>query len=126
MSLYPMTIKDASTLSEPNLLASGSMIIAPIDMTTIQMTQITLQQMSNTQDFGIRAWVSLYQDGIALGAGNYPLLKFGGLPIIIHTSAQTPPDECFPVLVEAGPYFLNILNLTNSSCYFGFSKTDLA
>lgn len=127
MSLYPITIMTAQALSvNPNLLLPGNMIAVPLDMTVNQMVQIFLQQQSNTQDFSIRAWISQYQDGIALGSGIYPLLRFGGFPIVAHITTQTPPEASFPVLVPPGEYFVNILNLTNEPNVFGFAQTVLA
>jgi hypothetical protein len=125
MSLYPITVATAATLSiNPNLIASGSLIAVPIDMTANQMIQIILQQASNTQDFGLRASISLWEDGIAIGE-TYPLLRFAGLPVVVYVEGQTPPVETVPILVAPGYYFVNVLNLTNSPAYFAFSQTIL-
>lgn len=130
MPIYPITITDTDTLSvDPNLLLPGNMTCVPIDMTTVRMTQITMQQLSNTQDYSLRAWVSLYREGVALGDDSkktYTIMRNILLPIIIYTAGQVPPVESFSVLVEPNYYFLNILNLTNEANYFSFVKTDLA
>lgn len=120
-----MTADSLST--EPNLLPPGNLIVVPLDMTIVQMTQIMLQQMSNTQDYSMRAWISQFPGGIPLGSGIYSVLKFGaGLPIIVHVASQTPPENTFPVLVSPTEYFVNILNLTNEANFFGFLQTNLA
>ncbi len=133
MTLYPITILDAvDAVLEPNPILSGTETIIPIDMTTTLMTELTVFQMSNTQDFSLRAWLSKYQNGIALPSigfatgGNYPIRRFGGVPIIIYVAGQSPPANTFPIEVTPGQYYLNILNLTNEQNIFGFTKTDLA
>ena len=132
MSLYPTTVLDAVTAAlNPNPIQPGNLIVIPIDMTSTLMTSIDLQQMSNTQDYSMRAWLSVYESGIALPsdanpAGIYPVIKFSQYNIIVYREGQTPPESTFPILVPAGEYFLNILNLTNELNYFGFTKTDLA
>lgn len=127
MSLYPITVATADTLSlNPNLINSGSLTSVPIDMTANQMIQFTLQQASNTQDFGLRGWVSEWEDGIAISDIFYPLLRFAGSPVVVHVAAQTPPAETVSILVPPGYYFINILNLTNSAAFFSFSQTILA
>lgn len=132
MALYPITTLTPATASvEPNLLPSGTLFVIPIDMTTVNMTQLTLNQMSNTQDYSMRAWVSQFPDGIPLpssvGTGIYPVMKWDGLPIVVYLSGQTPPENTYSIEVpSSGIYNLNVLNLTNMANYFGFSKTDLA
>lgn len=121
MSLYPTTVIDPATLAlEPNIIQPGNLIVAPIDMTEAQMVQIDLQQMSNTQYFSLRAWLSLYQNGIAYPPGNYSVLNWAGAPIVIYVPGQTPPDYTFAIEVPPGMYFLNILNLTNEHNIFSF------
>jgi hypothetical protein len=126
MSLYLINLSDADTLSvDSNIIAAGTLICCPIDMQTVEMSQITLYQESDTQSFSLRAWISRFQGGIAI-PGNYAVPKWGGVPILVHTPSQTPPDDVFPVLVEPGLYFLNIFNLTNETNIFRFEKIDLA
>lgn len=130
MSIYPISITDAATLStEPNRISPGNMTCVPIDMTTVRMTKILLQQASNTQDYSLRAWLSLYQEGVALADNSiktYTIMRNVLLPIIIYTAGQTPDAESFSVLVVPNYYFLNILNLTNEVNYFSFIKMDIA
>lgn len=130
MSLYPTTVLDVITAAEnPNPIQPGNLIVIPIDMTSTVMTTIDLQQMSNTQDFSMRAWLSIYPSGAALPsddnpAGIYPVIKFSQYNIVVYQNGQTPAESTFPINVLPGMYFLNILNLTNELNYFGFTKTD--
>ena len=132
MSLYPIVILTPSEASiAPNLIMPGNLIVIPLDMTTIQMTSIDLQQVSNTQDYSMRAWLSVYQNGAPLPSsdgvsGIFPIIKFSLFPIIIYIESQTPPANSFPILVTPGLYNLNILNLTNERNVFNFSQTNLA
>jgi hypothetical protein len=137
MSLYPITTLDATTAGlNPNGIMPGTLIVIPIDMTTVQMTSFDLQHLSNTQDYSLRAWLSKYPDGVpipssidgvaTIAAGIYAIIKFSKLPMVIYIAGQTPPIDSFDILVSPGLYNLNILNLTNEVNVFGFIKTDLA
>ena len=116
MSLYPTTVLDATTAaSGNNLIPSGTLLVIPIDMTVTQMTQIGLAQLSLTQDYSLRTWVSVYPDGMPIG-GIFPILRFASLPFTIYIAGQTPPQNTgYGVLVTPGSYYLNILNLTNEA-----------
>lgn len=126
MNLYPITILDAATAgSANNLMPSGTMLVIPIDMNDIQMTQISMAQLSLTQDYSLRTWVSLYPASIPID-GLYPILRAASVPFIIYVAGQTPPANTKPILVTPGRYFLNILNLTNEQNVLAFSMVDLA
>ena len=126
MSLYPTTILDAESAGlRPNPIPSGSLIVIPIDMTTVAMTQVMLVQVSYTQDYSLRTWLSLHPDGLAI-AGVIPILKTAGIPLVIHIADQILPPDVNAIAVEPGQYMLNVLNLTNEANVFSFSKTDLA
>ena len=127
MSLYPTTVLDATTAaSGNNLIPSGTLLVIPIDMTFTQMTQIGLAQLSLTQDYSLRTWVSVYPDGMPIG-GIFPILRFASLPFTIYIAGQTPPQNTgYGVLVTPGSYYLNILNLTNEANVLRFSQIDLA
>ncbi len=135
MSLYPIIQIDPSiAVLDPNKIPSGTLIVIPIDMTTVNMTSLTISQVSNTQDFSLRAWVSIYRDGDALpspalpqpSSGIYPVLRWVGLPLVLYLPGFTPPDDTVPIALPGpGLYYFNLLNLTNELNYFGFGKTDL-
>lgn len=132
MALYPITFLDAVTAGmAPNPIPSATLVAIPIDMSTVQMTQLTVAQLSFTQNYSLRAWLSVYPAGIPLPPDAppdfFPVLgAMVGLPIVIYTATQTPPGNTLDILVDAGSYIFNILNLTNELNVFGFSKTDLA
>lgn len=126
MSLFPITLLDPTTAASGfNTLSSGTLVVIPLDMTTVVMTQVTVVQASLTQDYSLRGWISVYPDGIAL-ASVFPILRGNGLPIVVYAPLHTPPEACIPIAVPAsGIYYLNVLNLTNESNVFAFTKTDL-
>ena len=127
MSLYKIVnLTPEEAADGPNFIQPGNLITIQIDLTIISMTSIDLSQMSQTQDYSLRAWVSKYPSGIFFPPGHYAVKKFGWSPIVIYKSPQTPPDDSFSIMVEDGKYYLNILNLTNETNVFGFMKTDLA
>ena len=127
MDLYPTTVLDAATAaSDNNTIPSGNLIVIPIDMTVTQMTQITLRQISLTQDYSLRMWLSVYPHGMTVEPGMFPVLRFGGVPFVIYVAPQTPPSDTYPIFVLPGVYMMNILNLNNETNMFTFSQTILA
>lgn len=133
MSLYPTTIIDPVTAAiDPNGIQPGSLVVIPIDMSgDVLMTKIDLQHVAGQQDYSLRAWISLYQNGNPLPSdvnysGNYPIIRFSNYPIVLYVAGQTPPPNTFSILVEPKAYFLNILNLTNEVNAFGFTQTDIS
>ena len=130
MTLYPITnLSPLVAAIGGNLLPSGSLITIPIDMTIAQMTQIIVGQISQTEDFGMRGWISLYPDGISLISGLssvFPLMRMSPQPLVIYIQGQIPPVGAIEALVKPGQYYLNILNLTNTQSMFAFALTTLA
>jgi len=131
MALYPtITIDPVLAASEYfNNLPSGTLALIPLDMRTVMMTEITIAQASLTQDYSLRGWVSAYPDGMSVvlpPANVFAIMRTGGVPIVVHTASQTPPDDCIAVVIASGQYYLNVLNLTNAANVFAFTKTDLA
>jgi hypothetical protein len=125
MGLYPTTILDAVTAASGyNCIYAGTLVAIPIDMAATQMSEITLAQMSHTQDYSLRAWLSEYVGGVAIPPGFIPVLKTASVPIVIYTASQTPPANTIGIPVVSDCYILNILNLTNENNVFAFSKTD--
>jgi hypothetical protein len=117
-------------MNGPNLLPSGSLVLMSIDMTTTQMTRIIITQVSLTQDFGMRYWLSQYPAGVSvIGSSPHELAvsRMSPMPLIIYNVGQTPSDDRASLAqVMPGIYYLNVLNLTNCPAVFLFSTTDLA
>jgi hypothetical protein len=131
MSLYPTVVLDPTVaMSGPNLAPSGSLITLPLDMSVVLMKQIIVAQLSLTEDFSLRAWVSIYPNGISLITPAWPdtfaLSRMTPRPLVLYVRGQIPPDETILVPVVPGQYYLNILNLTNQLNLFGFTMSDLA
>lgn len=128
--LYPYYLLDPVTAAiNPNMLASGTVVLLPIDMTTILMTQIIVTQVSLTQDFGMRCWLSVYPLGVSLIAplpDVFALSRMTPRPLIIFVNDQVPPPNSILANVQPGLYYLNILNLTNHHSAFSFTQTNLA
>lgn len=126
---YPIyTISPESASASANALPSGCVAVIPIDMTVTRMTSILLAQLTLTQDFSLRTWVSIFQNGIPVNPqpNTYPVLKVNGFALVLYVPPETPPSGTIPIPVSSGKYYLNVLNLTNEANLFSFSKTDLA
>jgi hypothetical protein len=106
-------------------LPSGGWIGLSLDLTTLVRAQITLTQLSYTQDFSVRAWISVYPNGIAVPPGPWPVLRTGGLPILVYTDAQMPMADIVPVPLAPAQYTLNLRNLTNEDNLVGYSRLNL-
>ena len=133
MGLYPITtLLPADAAENPNGIQPGTLIVIPIDMSSLLMTSIILQQLSNTQDFSLRATISIYPDGSPLPTTINGTMSNGIVapmralpsPIVLYIEGQTPPANSIAILVKPGIYNLNILNLTNEVNVFAFVKTD--
>jgi hypothetical protein len=127
--LYPHIFIDAVTAGNgPNLLPSGNLALVQIDMTVTQMTRIIVTQVSLTQDFGMRFWLSVKPLGssiISTWPRELAVSRMTPEALFIYTFGQT-PDSGSLAQIAPGLYYLNILNLTNCPSVFMFSKTDLA
>jgi hypothetical protein len=124
--LYPsITLDPLIANLHNNVVPSGTLVVLPIDMTSVQMTQIKMLQISFTQDFSLRAWLSVYPGGTPLPPGYFPLLRTSGVPFVVYCAGQTPSPPDLASLVEPGRYMLNVLNLTNVENEFSFNKMDL-
>lgn len=107
-------------------IPSGALVSWPLDLTSASMIQIILAQLSLTQDYSLRAWISVYVNGIPLAPGYVPVMQTGGLPLVVYISPQTPPANTFAVPVSPGLYVLNVFNLTNEANVLGYLATTLA
>jgi hypothetical protein len=127
--LYPSFVLDpVLAAANPNVIPSGTLALIPIDMTVTQMTKIIVTQVSLTQDFGLRGWVSQYPLGISLIVplpDTFSLSRMTPAPLLIYVVDQIPLPDMILAPVLAGLYYLNILNLTNLPAVFAFFKTDL-
>src|SRR3569623_119827 len=95
-------------------VASGNLIMFPVDSSQFNMLQITLSQLSQTQDYSLRAWVSVYPNGTPLAPGYVSVLKVGGLPLVLSVFGLISPINTLlcPIALRQ-QYMLNVLNLTN-------------
>ena len=108
------------------IIAPGAWMGWPVDLTNVNMIQITLAQLSQTQDYSLRAWVSVYEQGVPLPPGATPVMRISGFPFIVYTASQIPPAASIAVLVAPGVYVLNVFNLTNEQNILGYSMLTLA
>jgi hypothetical protein len=130
MTLYPtITLDPLTTVIGGNIVPAGSLVIMPIDMSAVLMRQIIVGQISQTEDFGMRGWVSLYPNGISLITGLnavFPLMRMSPQPLVVYVQGQSPPLGSIQALVTPGLYYLNILNLTNTQSMFALAMATLA
>lgn len=108
-------------------VASGNLIVFPVDSSGFDMLQITLTQLSQTQDYSLRFWVSVYPNGMPLIPGYVSILKAGGLPLVLFASGLIPPTDSLlcPIAIRQ-QYMVNVLNLTNEPNVLGVTTTRLA
>jgi hypothetical protein len=103
-------------------IASGALWTQPFDLTLSGgMLQILLVQVSYTQDFSLRAWVSQYANGMPYPPGYIAVLKTANLPIVIHTGMITPLPGTWDISVPVTACTLNVFNLTNEANILGYS-----
>lgn len=127
--LYPsITIDPTVATGTANMLPAGMVALIPINMSVVQMMQIILVQVSQSEDFGMQAWLSVAPAGLSLITpfpNVFSLMRTTPRPLILFLHGQTPPVDAIFAPVIAGHYILNILNLTNSAAAFGFAQSIL-
>jgi hypothetical protein len=126
MALYPYsTVQPAEAALAAIAIPSGCMVVIPVDMTVRQVMQIILRQVSQTEDFCLRAWISLRPGGPSIGTFiTMPVAVFTPAPLIIYVGEMDLPMNCYPVQVVPGTYTLNIQNLINQATAVAYSSID--
>ena len=107
-------------------VTAGNLLMFPVDMSQVNMLQIALAQLSQTQDYSLRAWVSVYPNGMPLPPGYVSVLKVGGLPLVLFAFGLIPPTNTLlcPIALRQ-QYILNVLNLTNEDNVLGVTTANL-
>ena len=101
------------------MISSGTWIGLPLDLISSSQVQITLVQVSYTQDYSLRYWISLYPFGLPL-APPRPVMKTAQLPIRVCVPGYG-AEDAMRIEVEPGCYILNVYNLTNQSNLLEFT-----
>jgi hypothetical protein len=120
MDLYPTVSVPVDQANEIVPTAQGALTVIPIRIVPNSVTQFSVTQTSTAQDYTLRIWISQQRDGLPIGDTWYA----SRVPDRIHayyTPDQSPPDGTVPVLLVAGDYFINILNLTLQPNAFKFA-----
>src|ERR1700742_440466 len=96
--LYPIINLDPATATANNtVLPPGNCAVIAIDMTIVQMSQIILTQISHTEDFGLRGWVSVYPAGISIIKGMpdyFSLPRMNPRPLVLYVPSLFPNFDC--------------------------------
>lgn len=126
MALYPYTtIQPVEAALAATVIPSGCMVVIPLDMTLLQIMQITLRQVSQTEDFCLRAWVSLRPGGLSIGSFiTMPISVFTPAPLLVYVGERDLPLDCYAVQVVPGKFCLNIQNLINQAAAVTYSSVD--
>ena len=137
MALYPTeTIALAEIQAQPmTLLNSSSALVVPITIAPLAGYSIATAQLSPTQDYSIRMWLSQTPTGnfVPTHASFWYLARYDDQQIVFYDLAgnpvPTPVPPClsiFPVPVIPGNYFLNFLNLVNAENVFSFFANPIS
>lgn len=131
MALYPIdhltrTETEAGMVAVPN----GALVAIAVTIAPGAAIDINIVQTAPTQDFSLRCFVSDRPAGEA-PASAPPHLAFwhaARIParrIVLAASDRPAPDPETTILVPAGDYFVNVLNLANAPNAFAAALTDL-
>ena len=125
--LYPiieLTIDQPDTVYQ---IASGSLAVIGLTVDPGSAQTISMAQLANSQDFSLRAWISIKKDGQPIDSGVWAswVLSKRSDAFVLHDAAIAPPDGMRSVPVEPGSYWLNILNLVNSNNMFAFATVPV-
>jgi hypothetical protein len=145
--LYPTTTIDLAQMAGMTRLEASSLLVIPLIVTPSGVLRCAMMQLSPTQDYSIRGWLSRLPGGLFLPthASFWHFPRGYEQQIVIHDRALAVPDDPpgpgdqlgpygqrlgglgtrYPLAVSPGSYCLNILNLVNGGNIFSFSATTM-
>jgi len=111
-------------------LPPGNLAVIQLNVMSGQIVKFAMLQNSATQDFSMRAWVSLVPSGKTLGTNVatefWPLPRVPNLCAVYDQSLEPPDDILRAIPVLPGVYILNILNLIGAINVFSFTTDVVA
>ena len=133
MALYPTQTIALTDMAEMNLLNSSSALVIPLTILPMHGWNIASTQLSPTQDYSIRLWISNTPSGnfLPTNASYWHLNRYNDQQFVFYdlnapTPSPIPPSiNIFPVPLLPGNYFLNFLNLVNAENVFSFLATGI-
>ena len=126
--LYPVLKIDPDNVEGMHYLPPGNLAVIQLNVMSGQIVKFAMLQNSATQDFSMRAWVSVVPSGKTLGTDAatefWPLPRVPNLCAVYDWSLPVPDGILRTIAVVPGVYILNILNLINAINVFSFT-TDV-
>lgn len=118
--LYPTVIVPVDQATDLIASANGALTVIPISIAPNSITPCNVTQTSTAQDYTLRVWISQQRDGLPIGDVWYAS-RVADRARALHTPDRTPPNNMVPIVLVAGEYYINILNLTLQPNAFTFA-----
>jgi len=129
MPLYPTSALILPQMQGINAIQSSSALLAPFTLMPGTAMQFSGSQLSPTQDYSIRLWMSVLPGGdfIPTIFSYWHLNRTADQLITPYDMSYPAPSGRYviPVPLLPGDYYLNVLNLVNAENVFSFSSTEL-
>lgn len=129
MALYPTVYVSLEDIQGMTELLSSNLMVVPLVINPQQGQMLALAQLSPTQDYSLRFWLSMKPNGIFVptNASFYHMNRTADRLYLYYDMNSTPPSapNILGIPVPTGSYKLNILNLVNAENVFSFSSTDV-
>jgi hypothetical protein len=122
--LYPTTTYPLAGFPPMAAIDSSNLLVIPITIPALQGLMFGLAQLSPTQDYSLRAWISRTPGGdfVPTNASYWHLNRTPDQLILVYDMNGTPPPgNILAIPLFVGDYNLNILNLVNTENVFSFS-----
>lgn len=129
--LYPTTTVDLAAMPAMNLLEPGSLLVIPLTVAPGSGLLCSMLQLSPTQDYSLRGWLSRLPCGLFLPTNTsyWHFDRYNEQQVAIYDRARDPLPatlgNLYPLAVAPGAYCLNILNVVNSENIFSFAAATL-
>lgn len=126
--LYPTTV---IALPPDGMLAinSGSLLAIAFSVRPGRGLAFAMAQLSATQDFSLRVWVSRTPGGLFVptNASYWHLNRTTEPILLVHDASGTPVTPYKPLALPLLPqsYHMNVLNLVNTENVCSFSSIEL-
>ena len=125
--LYPVVNINPSSIEGMHVVPPGNLVAVPLSIISGQVLKFVVLQNSPTQDFSMRAWISITPGGATVGntltTQYWPVVRYPDV-IVLHDMNVVLPDVLRTIPVLPGSYTLNVLNLVNEKNVFTYS-TDM-
>ena len=127
--LYPTTMITIAAAEGMSAIDAGSLVGITLTVRPRFGIMMAMAQLSPTQDFSIRAWVSDKAGGnfLPTNASYWELNRSPDQLVLVYDRAGVPPVSGNIRLIPVAPgfYVANVLNLINLENVFSFSSNEV-